>query len=347
MVKPGKNTRVCVDLLRKFNDHLEDKPFKYSSVQAGVDLAMQCGPPAHLVKLDISSCFLSFPVHEQDLQYYVCKDEADRHMQFKRMVFGLKSAPRMASLLLDVVSSALADAGIQHVRYLDDFLIVASTAELAWASAHAAANILSDFGLALSPEKVEGPAQRLEFLGIVIDTVSQTLSISEQRRKELTSLLQGFGGRSWSSLRRVQSLLGKLNFAATVLPGARPFMRRIIDLTRGRTGGRLFLDNGFRDDVDYWLAHMAAWNGKARWRTDDGTPFVFGSDASISGFAYGLEAAPQKAVESMPSALRPGAIRMGSWSAANGDAARQNSSSQIQWGEFLVLWRRPLSMAKC
>jgi hypothetical protein len=64
----------------------------------------------------------------------------------------------------------VADAGIQHVRYLDDFLIVASTAELAWASAHAAANILSDFGLALSPEKVEGPAQRLEFLGIVIDT---------------------------------------------------------------------------------------------------------------------------------------------------------------------------------
>ena len=39
VVKPNKKARVCVDLSRNFNDHLEDKPFKYSSVQAGVDFS--------------------------------------------------------------------------------------------------------------------------------------------------------------------------------------------------------------------------------------------------------------------------------------------------------------------
>ena len=135
------------------------------------------------------------------------------------MMFGLKTAPRIASLLLDVVSSALTDAGVQHVRYLDDFLVVASSEERAWASAHVAARVLMRFGLTLSPGKVEGPAQRLEFLGVVVDSVRRTLEISDERRAELLSLLQSFHRRSFTSLRKLQSLLGKLNFAAAVLPG--------------------------------------------------------------------------------------------------------------------------------
>ena len=95
-------------------------------------------------------------------------------------------------MLLDVVSSALADAGIAHVRYLDDFLLVGTTPARAWASAHMAARILMDFGLALSPGKVEGPAYRLEFLGIIIDTQAEVVAISEARQEELTELLTCF-----------------------------------------------------------------------------------------------------------------------------------------------------------
>jgi hypothetical protein len=42
-----------------------------------------------------------------------------------------------------------------------------------------------------------------------------------------------------------------------VLPGARPFTRRIIDTLVAHRRGRVALDDPFRADVDFWLAHMA------------------------------------------------------------------------------------------
>jgi hypothetical protein len=334
VVKPGKKARVCVDLSRNLNDYLPDQPFHYSSVAAGVRLAQECPGQAWFVKLDLSSCFLSFPLHPDDWQYYVCKAGGD-YIQFLRMVFGLKSAPRTASLLLDVVSSALTDAGIAHVRYLDDFFLVATTRERVWACAHRAAALIAEFGLALSPEKVEGPAQVLEFLGIVFDSTVETLSISLERKKELMGLLADFDGKGWASRTAVQSLLGKLSFAATVLPGARPFLRRIIDTLRlGHS--RIALGVIFRADIAYWATHIDKWNGRAKWRVDAADPFVFGSDASTTGFAYGLESSPARALASLPAHLKPGTVRMGCWSASAGHAAKQQTSSEIQWGEFFA-----------
>jgi hypothetical protein len=300
-----------------------------------VDLALQCPTAAFFVKLDISSCFLSFPLHPADYKFFVVEAGGDFY-QFLCMMFGLKSAPRIATLLLDVVSSAMADAGIAHVRYLDDFFIAGSTAARAWASAHLAATIIKAFGLALSLEKVEGPLQRIEYLGIVLDSVLQTMSISSARQAELTQLLTEFRSRNWSSPRRLQSLLGKLAFAATVLPGARPFTRRIIDTLVAHRRGRVQLDDAFRADVDFWLTHMATWNGRAQWRPSQADPMVFASDASTSGFAYGLESCSAAVASMLPPGLLPGTVRCGTWSASAGDAARQQTSSSIQYGELFA-----------
>jgi hypothetical protein len=252
------------------------------------------------------------------------------------MMFGLKSAPRIATLLLDVVSSAMADAGIAHVPYLDDFFIAGSTAARAWASAHLAATIIKSFRLALSLDKVEGPLQRIEYLGIMLDSILQTMRISSARQVELTQLLTAFRSRNWTSPRRLQSLLGKLAFAATVLPGARPFTRCIIDTLVAHRRCRVQLDDVFRSDVDFWLTHMATWNGRAQWRPSQSDPMAFASDASTSGFAYGLESCSATVASTLPPGLLPGTVRCGTWSASAGDAARQQTSSSIQYGELRV-----------
>ena len=337
VVKEGKQVRVCVDLSQNFNDFIPDVPFRMASVQDGVDMAMraraQSGRPAWFVKLDIASCFLSFPVHHDDLGYFYCEAGGDFY-QFLSLVFGRKDAPRVVSILLDVVSSALWGGGVSHVRYLDDFLLVATTSHRAWACAHVAANLFVLFGLALSLGKVEGPSQVIEFLGIVLDSVAEVLAISEARRHELVGLLEAFSKRQSSSVKRLQSLQGKLVFAATVLPGARPFLRRVIDMSREGHRGSRRLTTDFRAEVKYWLTHVLGWNGRASWRAPSAEPWVFASDASTSGFAYTLERCPAAARQGLEQGFKPGTVRVGVWSAANGDAVRQSTSSAIQWGEF-------------
>jgi hypothetical protein len=333
VIKPGKKARVCFDLARNFNDFLVDETFHMASVQDAVDLAMQAGKGAWFTKLDITACFLSFPIHPADLHYFYCEAGGDFY-QFLALVFGRKDAPRVVTLLLNVVSAAVVDAGAPHVRYLDDFFLAATSPQRAWACTFTAATILTDFGLALSLPKFEGPLQRIEFLGIVIDSVKETLEISEERRHELMGLLFAFAKRKDSSVVRLLSLLGKLAFAATVLPGAKPFTRRIIDVVAGRKFGVRRLTADFKADCRYWRRHMSEWNGTCRWRAPTATPFVFASDASTSGFAYGLESCSAEQLRRLPPGMQPGDVRSGTWSCANGDAARQQSSAQIQWGEF-------------
>ena len=333
VVKAGKKARVCFDLARNFNDFLVDEDFTMASVQDAVDLALQTPGAAYMSKLDISACFLSFPIHEADRQFFYCEAGGDFY-QFLALVFGRKDAPRVCSALLDVVSSAMVDAGVPHVRYLDDYMFVATTSLRCWACTHTAATLLCEFGLAISPSKFEGPLQRMEFLGIVVDSVAETLEISSARQKELLGLLQAFGKRKLASVQRLQSLLGKLSFAATVLPSAKPFLRRIIDTVAGKRSGQVRLHAGFRSDCRYWRDHLVSWNGTARWRAPAAAAFVFASDASTSGFAYGLEACATNMLHRLPMGMRPGDVRSGSWSASNGDAVRQQHSKAIQWGEF-------------
>ena len=333
VIKPGKKARVVFDLARNFNDFLTDESLHMSSIQDAVELSMQAGPSSWFVKLDISACFLSFPIHPDDQHLFYCQAGGNFY-QFLALVFGRKDASLIATLLLDVVSAAMTDAGLLHIRYLDDFLLVATSKQRAWACAYTAATMLMEFGLAMSLPKFEGPLQRIEFLGIVTDSIKETLEISEERKQELLGLLNAMGKRQQASVQRIQSLIGKLSFAASVLPGAKPFLRRLIDTIRGLTHGNVSLHAGFKADCRFWKIHINQWNGTARWRAPTSTPFVFASDASTSGFAYGLESCAPEALSRLPAGMRPGDVRAGTWSMSNGDAARQATSSTIQWGEF-------------
>jgi hypothetical protein len=132
----------------------------------------------------------------------------------------------------------LKEANLIFTRYLDDFWFVESTPERLTAALDFAVNVFQKCGLAVNPKKREGPAQRLVFLGILFDSINQTLSCTPERLEELKSRLQTARIASTMRVREAQSLLGKLSFASQVLPGSRPFMRRLFDTITERSSIR-------------------------------------------------------------------------------------------------------------
>ena len=186
--KPGKKVRLCLDLARNLNSKIKKIHFKLLATNAAVDLS---APSCWYTKLDLSSCFLSFPLRE-DLAQLLNFELGGKYYQFSSMPFGLSCAPRVASLLLDVVSAVMHDAGVRHVRYLDDFLIIAASKEAALASTSVAARVIESFGLVLNPKKVEGPSQQITFLGLLLDSVKQTISLPSDKLAETRTLLTSF-----------------------------------------------------------------------------------------------------------------------------------------------------------
>jgi hypothetical protein len=227
IIKDGRKPRVVIDLSRNLNSHLEYQYFSYSSVQDATDLST---PGCWYGKLDLSNCFLSFPLHPSARPHFIFRFEEQLY-QFTRMAFGLSSAPRICTMLLSVVAFRLAAViPASLVRYLDDFLFISMTRDAMDTALRLAQQTFSDFGLVVNPDKTDGPAQQLSFLGIQLDSVAQTLSCTPARLAELRALLTGAVSEPKIRLSFLASLIGKLQFAASVLPGARPFVRRMLDL---------------------------------------------------------------------------------------------------------------------
>ena len=370
IIKEGKKPRLVIDLSRNMNDHLAYQYFTYSSVRDAVELA---SPDCWFSKLDLSNCFLSFPLHVSVLPHFIFRFDGQLY-QFTHMPFGLSSAPRICTELLSVVAFRLSlEATERNLRFLDDFLLI-NREELSARTALAAAQrIISGFGLVVNPLKTEGPAQQLAFLGILLDSCAQTLSCTSERLAELRSLLSRALVSNKMRLPALASLIGKLQFAAQVLPGARPFTRRLIDLCTRRSAaldrqlGRshdsaaslrrrhfatqrasVRTGRGFRADIRFWQDHLLHWNGTQRWRSAQSSPFVFASDASLSGFGFYLESAPTLTVQwssklsSAPSqSLRssaPGAAsyqHQGVSPAASVQRSTSPSTASYQWPSHL------------
>jgi hypothetical protein len=361
IIKPAKKPRLVIDLSRNLNDHLEYQYFSYSSVRDAMELSSQ---DCWYGKLDLTNCFLSFPLHPSALPHFIFAFEG-RLYQFVRMPFGLSSAPRICTQLLSVVEFALQQAGIAAlVRYLDDFLLIALSRAASQHALTEAQRIIASFGLVVNPDKTEGPAQRIAFLGIQLDSIARTLSCTPDRIAELRRFLTEALTMHQLPLPFLATLIGKLSFASQVLPGARPFVRSMIDLlhrrrsslkvrqagasslSSSRAADRLHYaqqhatvraDRRFRADVRFWLAHLHSWNGAQRWRSVQSAPFVFASDASLYGFGFYIESTPPTVATSVwPRRLRLGSGFSGTWSPQ--DAALITGTGQMSWCEMFAVY---------
>ena len=158
-----------------------------------------------------------------------------RYYRFRRLQFGLNTAPELCELMLSVVSWKLNQLGVKHVRYCDDILIIGSTAVACSNMTDTAIHELDLFGFAVSHAKTIRCVQVIDFLGIQLNSLDGTLSCPPHRVAELLELLATAAVHETTHVVRfILSLIGKLSFAAQVLPGARPFFRSLIDATRGK-----------------------------------------------------------------------------------------------------------------
>ena len=154
---------------------------------------------------------------------------------------------------------------MQHLlHYLDDFLTAGpANTEICQQNLTNMLSLCHKINVPVKGEKVEGPTTRLTFLGIVLDTVAMTASISGDRKCSLLASLQEFISRPKCTKRELLSLVGTLSFACKVVPAGRIFLRRLIDLscTVQRMHHHIRITNEARLDMQWWLDFLPSWPG--------------------------------------------------------------------------------------
>ena len=262
--------RVICDLSyppgSSINDHIDKDSYSlsYITVDSVAELCMEYSEPPYVAKSDIRSAFTHCLVRPQDWPKLGFEWQGLYYM-YTHTPFGLRSSPYNYNLIADAVEFiALSRGAGPHLRhYLDDSVVIASNYSACKRKLEIFNETATLAGLEIQTDKCTDPSQTMEFLGIQIDTVNSTLSISQERLTEICDKLNRWRHRRTCSKRQLLSLIGKLSFAARVIRAGRTFLRRLIDLSKKVKflHYKIKLNASARADMEWWLASVASHNG--------------------------------------------------------------------------------------
>ena len=264
--------RLIVDLSApsgaSVNDGIDEHrcSLSYVTVWDAARAISERGLGTLLAKIDVKHAYRNIPVHPDDRVLMGMKWNGNLFID-TTLPFGLRSAPKIFNAVADAAEWILRQQGVKCVlHYLDDFLIIgrAGTEECDGALA-TLLGIFERLGLPVAPHKLEGPTSSLTFLGFQLDTVSMEVRLPQDKLVEILGLASRWLGRKGCLRFELESLVGKLAHASTVVRPGKTFMRRMFELLAGvrKPHHHIRLSQSFQSDILWWVTFMEEWNGVA------------------------------------------------------------------------------------
>ena len=173
------------------------------------------------------------------------------------------------------------------LHYLDDlFTAGPKQSHICEQSQQKMLTLCESLGTTVKPSKVIGPTTRISFLGIFIDSMTWTASVSEERKEEIQQELQHMTKCHTCTKCHMLSLIGKLSFACKVFPAGRIFLRRLIDKSMdvALLHQHITLNSETRADLRWWLDFLPSRKGSSPLVEADWTHFDLSTDASSIGY---------------------------------------------------------------
>ncbi|RUA06910.1 MAG: hypothetical protein DSY43_00970 [Gammaproteobacteria bacterium] len=238
----------------------------YATISDAINLVKKVGQGCFLAKTDIKSAFRIIPIQPQAYPLLGMQWK-DRFYYDKCMPMGCASSCRT----FEMFSSALEwvaqnRMNIPHILHLlDDFLIIAPTSDLCQSELKLFVQLCDYLGVPIAPEKTCGPSTTLSFAGIELDSVLFEARLPLDKVSKCLLFISDFLSRKKVTLREIQSLIGLLNFACSVIRPGRAFLRRLIDRTVGiRSPYHLIrITSDVKLDLQVWQSFLSGFNGKS------------------------------------------------------------------------------------
>jgi len=271
--KPNGGIRIIHDASLptgiSLNSYTTDTSCSYMDLRHALQL-IKCNN--YLGKVDLKSAYRSVKCHNSDhpltgLQWTFTGDNLPTYMYDAKLPFGHARSPKIFQQLSASVCSIMkCTYNVTCIAYLDDFLVIADSFSKCQRGIRLLIHTLRELGFNISWNKIEGPSQSLTFLGIVINTCSLSLAMPVKKQREFYELLLSFQNRKRASVKQLQSLCGKLNWACQMVKGGRTFVRRLIDSLSNvnNRNAKILLSSEFFDDIAWWVKFMNMFNGTVK-----------------------------------------------------------------------------------
>jgi hypothetical protein len=259
------------------NENIDIQPYHHHGFATAVHLLLWLGTGAWFIAFDAVAAYKMPFLHPQD--WHLNGESIPGGFSFQtRPVFGARSSgaawESIGSLAefiirLAICSGLPGDVLWMLSRYVDDFIAGFQAGQIGYDAALRACRIISavctSIGFPIDNLKCLGPRQRIQWLGLVLDSVSMTASMTDARRAFLITLITPWTDSSKKAVRlyEVQRLLGHLIFATNVVDSGRFFLGGLCTMCKLTKHRFITISNVTRADLRWWLRLLTStsWNG--------------------------------------------------------------------------------------
>ncbi|XP_030584735.1 uncharacterized protein LOC115779969 [Archocentrus centrarchus] len=217
----GRGLRPILDL-RALNEFLRKYKFRMLTHASLVRLVRQGD---WFTSVDLKDAYFHIPIYPPHRRYLrfafrgIC-------YEYRVLPFGLSLSPRVFVRCTEAAIAPLRQQGIRLATYLDDWLLLARSEQEAATQTCVVVKHLTDLGFIINTEKsVLSPAQHIIFLGLSLDSISFTASLSAERVKAFRACLALFRLHKLVRFRLCLLLLGLMASAILVVRLGRLHMR--------------------------------------------------------------------------------------------------------------------------
>ena len=160
-------------------------------------------------------------------------------------------------------------SGISHI--LDDFIFVGpANSNLCQYGLDAFLTLAGDIDVPVKAEKTVLPPTCCIIHGVIINTESLELRLPKEKLERMRSALESIKNKRTVKLKDLQSILGLLAFACTVVVPGRAFLRRLYNLTCGvyEAHHHVNINKEARADLKAWHLFLKDFNGRRFFLSD-------------------------------------------------------------------------------
>ena len=234
--------RPVIDL-KALNRYITCPTFRMETTRS-IRSQLQLGE--YTTSIDLADAYLHIPI-DPEFQPYLRIAVEDEVWQFRAMPFGLNIAPRTFTNLLGPVAAALRAQGIRVHRYLDDWLIRASSHQEALDHTSHVIQLFSSLGLLVRREKSDlTPKKDFVFLGVRFNLDTGTVTPPDSKIQGVLQLVACIMSQSRIRVRHLLRVIGILNHVADYIDLGRLYLRPVQFYL-------LSFSKNLREELDHWL----------------------------------------------------------------------------------------------
>ena len=250
--KAGSNNkyRLIHDLKFPYNEESvnsfipeHNSTVQYHHIDEVIEMALAIGTCVKGARCDIEVAFCHQSMHFSQLFLLGFTFNGKFYIN-SSLPFGAASScqifEKVACALQWIITDQTGRVHISH--FLDDFPLLGISHEDICVFILDFYKIMERIGMPVAKEKTLGPTDMLEYLGLILNFITQRIEIPQKKRVKcidlIAKLIQCCRDRKKVTVKSIQQTAGALNFICQALPAGRPFLCSPYKLTRTIQGSR-------------------------------------------------------------------------------------------------------------